>query len=32
MALPIPAVLMVISTVIGYVIKVVAPKYPRQRR
>lgn len=31
-ALAIPAVLMVIATVIGYLTKVVAPKYPGRPR
>lgn len=30
-ALTIPAVLLLILTVVGYLAKVVAPKYPRQR-
>ncbi|MDH4147136.1 MAG: hypothetical protein OEY23_18430 [Acidimicrobiia bacterium] len=29
-ALAIPAVLMVVATAIGYVVKVVAPRYPRR--
>jgi hypothetical protein len=28
--LAIPAVLLVLATIIGYVVKVVAPKYPKQ--
>lgn len=28
--LTIPAVLMIVATLIGYFVKVVAPKYPRQ--
>lgn len=31
-ALAIPAVLMVIATVVGYFVKVVAPKYPGRPR
>jgi hypothetical protein len=28
--LAIPAVLLVLATIVGYVVKVVAPKYPKQ--
>jgi hypothetical protein len=31
-ALTIPGVFLIIFTIIGYLTKVVAPKYPRQRR
>jgi len=29
-ALAVPAVLLVIATIIGYLVKVVAPRYPRR--
>lgn len=30
-ALTIPAILLILATIIGYLVKVVAPRYPRQR-